>query len=95
MHLIPPDQGVDLGVTVENLQLTTLTLSSSNGGESLVNVEIAEGPDPVWLSYTIDCTQGGSVSVSFAGSPTVRVNAGSYLGVEYDNGNSGSGVLEG
>jgi hypothetical protein len=87
LHLVPPPDGSGLGVQVGNFQSTQLSISSGNSMENTVMVDITEGADPVWLAFTIDCTQGGSVSVGFPGSPTVRVNTGSYLGLEYNNGN--------
>lgn len=86
VHLVPPADGSALGVAVRNLQVNTVSLSQTNGQEGLVRVDLAEGSDPLWLAFIIDCTAGGSVSVGFPGSPTARVNAGSYLGLEYDNG---------
>jgi hypothetical protein len=83
VHLTPPGDGSSLGVSVTNLGPTTVSIAS-DGGQ--VAIDIVEGPDPIWLLYTIDCTSGGSVSVGFGGSPTVRVNAGSFLGLEYHNG---------
>lgn len=84
VHLVPPSDGSTPFVTVSSLGPTTVSVAS-DGGQ--VTIDIIEGPDPIWLSYTIDCTGGGSVSVGFGGSPTVRVNAGSFLGIEYNNGN--------
>ncbi|MES2658675.1 MAG: hypothetical protein V4689_08650 [Verrucomicrobiota bacterium] len=72
---------------IGNLQAASLSLSPGNGVENTAMVDITEGVDPIWLALTIDCTGGGSVSFGFPGSPTVRVNAGSYIGLEYNNGN--------
>lgn len=83
VRLIPSPDGSSFGVSVGNLGPSTVTVAS-DGGQ--VAIDVVEGADPVWLLYTIDCTSGGSVSVSFAGSPTIRVNAGSFMGMEYDNG---------
>ncbi len=83
VRLVPPGDGSTIGVNVSQLGPSTLCVAS-DGGQ--IAIDIVEGSDPVWLLYTIDCTGGGSVSVGFGGSPTVRVNAGSFLGIEYDNG---------
>lgn len=83
VHLVPAGDGSNYGVTVTNLGPTTVSVAS-DGGQ--VAIDVIEGTDPIWLLYTIDCTSGGSVSVGFGGSPTVRVNAGSFLGLEYNNG---------
>ena len=93
-HLYPPTDGSALGVVVSNLQPTALSIATGNGLENAIKVDITEGADPIWLAFTIDCTSGGSVSVGFPGSPTVRVNAGSYLGLEYNNGNPAPVVTE-
>ncbi len=87
VHLAPPADGSSLGVLVANLQPTMFSLAPNNGTEHTVRVDVTEGVDPLWLAFVIDCTAGGSVSVGFPGSPTVRVNPGSYLGLEYNNGN--------
>ena len=88
LHLAPPGDGSAIAVQVNQLQPTHLSLTSLNGQLNPVTLDIAEGPDPLWLSYTIDCTAGGSVSAGFAGSPTVIINPGSYLSLEYHNGNA-------
>lgn len=87
VRLNPPQDGSVLGASISNLGLTSVSIASVTGAEGTVWVDINEGPDPVWLSYTIDSTGGGTASVAFPGSPTLRVNAGSYLGMEYNNGN--------
>jgi len=89
VHLNPPPDGSSLGVTVDHLKPNELDVSTLHGVENSLRVDMTEGPDPVWLAFTIDCTSGGSVGVGFNGSPTVRVNAGSFLGLEYNNGNPG------
>lgn len=85
LHLVPPAEGSELGIIIEKLEPTSISLAPSNGGENALVADIAEGSDPKWLAFTIDCTGGGSVSVGFPGSPTVRVNSGSFLGMEFDN----------
>ena len=86
VRLNPPQDGSVLGVSIGNLGLTTVSIASGTGAEGTAWVDVNEGADPIWLSYTIDCTGGGSASVAFPGSPTLRVNAGSVLGMEYNNG---------
>ncbi|MEO5917046.1 MAG: hypothetical protein ABIS50_22650 [Luteolibacter sp.] len=86
VHLSPPTDGSGLAMQIGNLQASSLSLSPGNGVENTAMVDITEGVDPIWLALTIDCTGGGSVSVGFSGSPTVRVNAGSFIGLEYNNG---------
>ncbi|MES2439901.1 MAG: hypothetical protein V4584_12565 [Verrucomicrobiota bacterium] len=87
VHLSPPQDGSGLAIQIGNLQSSSLSLMSGNGVESTALVDILEAADPIWLAFIIDCTGGGSVSLGFPGSPTVRVNGGSYLGLEYNNGN--------
>lgn len=86
VHVIPPADGSGLAVQIGNLQSTALSLAPGGGGENLVYLDINEGQDPIWLAFSIDCTGGGAVGVGFPGSPTVRVNPGSYLWLEYNNG---------
>lgn len=86
VRLSPPQDGSVLGVSIGNLGHASVSIASGTGVEGVVYVDVNEGPDPIYLAYTIDCTGGGSVIVGFAGSPTLRVNAGSFLGMEYNNG---------
>lgn len=86
IRLYPPADGSGLGIQVGNLQATSLSLSSTNGMENTAFVDVNEGPDPVWLAFGVDCTAGGSVGIGFPGSPTIRVNPGSYVYLEYNNG---------
>ena len=94
VHLTPPQDGSGLAIQIGNLQSTAFSLMPGNGVENTARVDVMEGADPIWLAFTIDCTGGGSVSVGFPGSPTVRVNAGSYLGLEYNNGHPAPVVSE-
>ena len=87
VRLNPPQDDSVLGVSIGNLGPTTVSIASGTGAEGIVLVDINEVPDPVWLAYTVDSTGGGSASARFAGSPTLRVNSGSFLGMEYNNGN--------
>lgn len=87
LHLTPPADGSAIALQVNQLQPAYLSLTSLNGQLNGATLDITEGPDPLWLSYTIDCTGGGSVTAGFPGSPTLTVNPGSYLTLEYNNGN--------
>lgn len=87
LHLTPPADGSALGLQVNQLQPAFLSVSAINGQLNPLVLDLTEGPDPLWLSYTIDCTGGGSVTVAFPGSPTLMVNPGSWLTMEYNNGN--------
>ncbi|RYD31874.1 MAG: hypothetical protein EOP87_13885, partial [Verrucomicrobiaceae bacterium] len=84
IHLVPPGDGSNLGVIIGELGMQSVALTSANGNEGKVAIDINEGPDPVWLALNIDCRNGGAVSVGFAGSPRVRVDPGSSIGLEYD-----------
>lgn len=88
LHLTPPGDGSSIAIQVNQLQPAYLSMTSLNGQLNSATLDITEGPDPLWLSYTIDCTAGGSVTAGFAGSPTVVINPGSYLTLEYNNGNA-------
>lgn len=87
LHLTPPADGTAVAIQVNQLQPAYLSLTSLNGQLNPATIDVIEGPDPLWFSYTIDCSGGGSVSIGFPGSPTLIVNPGSYLTMEYNNGN--------
>lgn len=86
IHLVPPGDGSNLGVFIGDLRPNGVGLTAAAGVEGKVTIDIIEGPDPVWLGFSIDCLGGGSVSVGFGGSPTIKVNPGSSIALEYDNG---------
>ncbi len=86
IHLVPPGDGSNLGVFIGDLGANTVGITAASGVEGKVTMDITEGPDPVWLAFTIDCMGGGAASVGFGGSPTVKVNPGSSISLEYNNG---------